>query len=123
MSLLPSLTPKQRSTLLTALAPFAAEIERVALFGSRATGFARENSDIDLVIYGELDSKSERRLWTAFDESDLSVPVDVVAYSRINNPLLKQHIDDVAIPLFEHDELAEAMKSPGRLAAPPARPI
>jgi predicted nucleotidyltransferase len=99
-------TPLERNVLIKALASFADTISSVGVFGSRATGIARENSDIDLVIYGDLDSRSERRLWTILEDSNLSVPVDLVVYSRINNPLLKEHIDAVGTQLFTHEELA-----------------
>jgi uncharacterized protein len=106
----PAITNEQRRVLIGALAQFSDQIASVGVFGSRATGTARENSDIDLVIYGDLDSKSERRLWTILDESNLPVGVDLVVYSRINNPLLKQHIDSVGVPLFMQDDLKQAKK-------------
>jgi predicted nucleotidyltransferase len=102
----PAVTQVERSALIRALASFADNISSVGVFGSRATGVARENSDIDLVIYGSLDSKSERRLWTLLEDSHLPVPVDLVVYSRIDNPLLKAHIDAVGAQLFTHEELA-----------------
>ena len=101
----PVLTERERETLLRVLAPFAERIESIGLFGSRATGRARPDSDIDLVIYGDLDAKSERRLWTMFDETDLSVSVDPVAYSRIKNSLLREHIDSVGVQLFTQEDL------------------
>lgn len=101
------ITAEQRAILADALTPFADKITSVRLFGSRATGIARENSDIDLVIYGELDTRSERRLWTSLDESHLPVAVDLVVYSRINNPLLKEHIDLSAVELFSQENLAD----------------
>jgi len=102
------ITAEQRAILFQALAPFADKISSVGLFGSRATGAARENSDIDLVIYGELDTKSERRLWTTLDESRLPVAVDLIVYSRINNPLLKEHIDASGAELFSRKDLSDS---------------
>ena len=101
------ITSKQRQTLARLLAEFAEHIVRVDVFGSRATGRARPNSDIDLVIHGDLDAKSERRLWTDFEESDLAVSVDIIVYARIKNDSLRDHIDAVAEPLFTQAELRQ----------------
>lgn len=98
-------TNEERKILTSALASFADRIRSVGVFGSRATGAARQNSDIDLVIYGDLDAKSERRLWTILEDSSLPVSVDLVVYNRINNPLLKNHIDTVAVELFTRADL------------------
>ena len=98
----------RREIIRSVLAPFADKIDRVAVFGSHATGRARENSDIDLVIYGRLDQTDVDRLWTAFDESALIVTVDVVAYNLAPYPPLKRHIDEVAKTLFDHGDLFRA---------------
>lgn len=106
MSLL-SLPARERETLARVLAPFADRIERVAVFGSRATGKARANSDIDLVLYGDIDAATEQRIWTLLEDTSLPVPVDVVAYERIERTALKAHIDAVAVTLFEKAELVK----------------
>lgn len=95
------LTDRQLAILRDILAPYAARIETVGLFGSRAAGTARPASDIDLVIYGSLSDADIDRLWTLFDDSALPVTVDVVAYERIAEPRLKAHIDQGMRPLFD----------------------
>lgn len=92
---------KLREILNTA----AERIERVAVFGSRATGRYRPNSDLDLVLYGNVDEASCDRLWTALQESSLPFSVDIVSYAAITNPALRAHIDAVARPIFIHTEL------------------
>ena len=77
----------------------------VGLFGSRATGTARPNSDVDLVVYGDIGQPVVDRLWTLFDESGLARTVDVVAYDLIEHPPLKAHIDAVMVPLFSRADL------------------
>jgi hypothetical protein len=54
------LTAAQLAALRSALAPHADRIERVDLFGSRATGRARPNSAVDLVIRGDIDEALTR---------------------------------------------------------------
>ena len=85
---------------------FAEAIEWVGVFGSRATGQARPNSDIDLVLYGAVDASMEDRIRTLCDESDLSLKVDVNAYDLTDSVALKSHIDKVAYPLFTRDQLS-----------------
>ncbi len=104
------LTQHQLNIIRDVLAPYALAIERVSLFGSRATGTARANSDIDLVLYGPVPEAVVDRLRSLFDESGLAVTVDLIAYDRIDTPALKSHIDQVMQPLFEHAELQAAKK-------------
>lgn len=99
------MSPEHSAAIRDILAPFAAKIERVAIFGSRATGRARENSDIDLVIYGSLNERDVDRIWTLFDESALAVTVDVIAYNLDLYPPLRRHIDQVAQPLLDRADL------------------
>ncbi|MCB2052812.1 MAG: nucleotidyltransferase domain-containing protein [Geminicoccaceae bacterium] len=107
------LSDLHREMLREILAPFADRIERVSLFGSRATGRARANSDIDLVLYGDIDDALMDRIWSLCDESALPVRVDLCAYDRIIEPALEAHIDAVASPLFErHDLLRSASSMP-----------
>lgn len=99
------LTERQLAAIKQILRPFAADIEKVALFGSRATGKYRPNSDIDLVLYGSVDEKTVDRLWTLFAESDLPYKVDVKSYEQITYPPFKQHIDEVSRILLTQKDL------------------
>ena len=65
----------------------------------------RDNSDIDMVIYGNLKEDDINRLWTLFDASPLPIKVDVQAYSLITYEPLKNHIDAVMKPLFMKKDL------------------
>ena len=95
----------QLELLRAVLAPFADRVTEAALFGSRATGAAKPHSDIDLVLYGPLREQEVDRLRTLFDESSLSVPVDVVPYGLLGDAPLKAHIDAVKRPLFSQSDL------------------
>jgi len=99
------LTDAQLDVIKHILRPFAAKMDRVGLFGSRATGNYRENSDIDLVIYGTLSQEDTDRLWTLFDDSNLSIKVDVHTYQLIAYAPLKDHVDEEMIVLFSGEEL------------------
>ncbi len=86
-------------------APYAERIEKVGLFGSRATGKYRDNSDIDMVIYGDLTEAEIDRLHTMFEESLLPYRVDVNAYDLVEYTPLKAHIDATMQPLFHGREV------------------
>jgi uncharacterized protein len=94
------LTPPQMQLISTILRPYARKITLVGLFGSRATGTYRANSDIDLVLYGTLAAREVDRLHSLFEESALPMKVDVVAYDLIDHPPLQAHITAVMQPLF-----------------------
>lgn len=99
------LSEHQLDTLRSILSRFANSIELAGLFGSRATGKARPNSDVDLVLYGDdITAETVDRIWTLCNDSDLAIGVDVTAYGLINNPALKAHIDRVMQPLILQSE-------------------
>lgn len=83
-------TPKVTDSLLSDMVQaIVAEVdpEQVILFGSRARGDAREDSDVDLVVvesapFGKGRSRRREavRLWRAL--SGLGVAKDILVYSR-----------------------------------------
>lgn len=107
------LSSDQLNIIRGVLSPYALVITQVGLFGSRALGTARPNSDIDLVLYGPLTEAMEDRIWTLFDESSLALKVDVSAYDLLSYPPLRLHIDEVMQPLFEQADLQPVNQSTG----------
>ena len=101
------LSQQQLAVVRGILARFADKIDRAAVFGSRASGGYRPNSDLDLVLYGDIDERTADRIWTLFAESGLPFKVDVLVYHRIEEPALRRHIDLVAADLFTKEELLE----------------
>lgn len=106
------LIPSQVQKIKSIVSPPAPEAERVALFGSRANGTYKNHSDIDLVIYGDVDRVAINRLFTLFLESNMPYKVDVTAYKLVNYPPLKQHIDDHNKTLFTQMELNPMSRKP-----------
>lgn len=92
-------------TIRAVLATCADEITQVDLFGSRAVGRHRRNSDIDLVVHGDVGDAAIDRLRTRFIESSLPVSVDIFSYSGMAHRRLKEHVDLVKTRLFTADEL------------------
>ena len=102
------LPERDRAIVRRVLAPYADRIERVGVFGSRALGRAHPASDIDLVLWGDLDPATVARIWTLFDLSGLAVTVDVLTYGQDLSSSVRRHIDQVAKPLFTREELLAA---------------
>jgi predicted nucleotidyltransferase len=73
-------------------------IRKVFLYGSRAKGTNRENSDIDLCLDApDLDYGSLARLETALDDLLLPWKIDLSVLQKIDNPELFDHIRRVGI--------------------------
>lgn len=77
------------------------KIEKVVLFGSRAKGTARENSDIDIAIFGINNELEIETIGMELDELPLPFKFDVKAYSSIRNIALCEHIDRVGINIYQ----------------------
>ena len=106
------LSDRQLAVLRQILSAYAEEIASVELFGSRATGDFRPNSDVDLVVRGTLKEKQIDRLWTMFHESNLPISVDVKSYELTTYPPLKAHMDKVCKPLFTQQDLQSVARRP-----------
>lgn len=77
------------------------EIEKIAVFGSRAVGNWRYNSDIDLCIWGkDIDYDLLSRIKNGFNDLPTPYKFDVVHYETITHPPLKEHIDTHSIDFF-----------------------
>ena len=70
------------------------EIEKVIIYGSRALGNYKHNSDIDLAVVGNLKWDFIGHLLEELDSLSTPYLYDVTDYNRITIPELKKHIDD-----------------------------
>ena len=77
------------------------DLEQVILFGSRATGRARERSDIDLATRGITDRHRLGRLSLDLDEIAVPQECGVLAYEQVHDAPLKAHIDRWGVPIYE----------------------
>ena len=93
------LDPHHLAIIRDILHPYAHNITRAIIFGSRATGTWHPSSDLDLALYGPVTEQDVGRIAVAFSESLLPFTVDLVRYDCISNPALKAHIDRVGIIL------------------------
>ena len=99
------ITQNDLQTIKNILASNCQNIEKVCLFGSRATGRFTKTSDIDLVLYGDISEQESDRIYTCFYESMIPHKVDIVAYQHIAHPPLKKQIDKEMKRLFSNEQL------------------
>lgn len=104
---------RQLRTLRRIFSPYASLIDRVVVFGSRATGRYRPASDIDLAVFGQVEERDISAMASSFVESDLPITVDVLAYDRLEHQGLRGHIDRVGKTQFVRWDLQQ----------PPSRPL
>ena len=77
------------------------EISKVILFGSRAKGTARKNSDIDLAVDGIENPLAIESLSMKLDELSLPYRFDLQAMSTIKNCSLLAHIERMGIVIYQ----------------------
>jgi type I restriction enzyme S subunit len=77
------------------------KVDKAFVFGSRAKGNYRPDSDIDITIKGqELNTDDIIAMSVAFEEKGITHKVDLINYDTIKEPDLKDHIDRVGIELY-----------------------
>ena len=76
------------------------KIRKVILFGSRAKGTARKNSDIDLAVDGIENPLAIESLSMEMEELPLPYRFDLQAMSTIKNQSLLEHIERVGIVIY-----------------------
>jgi predicted nucleotidyltransferase len=75
-------------------------VEAAVLFGSRALGRQKKGSDVDIALKGHVDFSTLSAISYALNEkTNLPYFFDVLAYEKIDNPALKEHIDRYGIEL------------------------
>ncbi len=76
------------------------DISKVVLFGSRAKGTAKINSDIDLAIAGFSSNLQIESLAMELEGLSLPYKFDVKSIAEISNPDLKEHITRVGVTIY-----------------------
>ena len=87
------LKAKHRAAIIDALAAND-RVERAVLFGSRATGTHTPASDVDVALFGDRLTSTDRARLDAVIEA-LTVPqrVDLLLHATIDNDALREHIE------------------------------
>lgn len=78
------------------------EVKRVVLYGSRAKGTNKQNSDIDLTLEGEnLNLSILNQIEVELDDLLLPYKLDLSLFKQISNPDLVEHINRVGIVFYQ----------------------
>ena len=86
------------------------QIESVKLYGSRAMGTAKNNSDIDLVAFGEnLDRFVIAEVLLDLNDSDIPYLIDLQSYNEIKNLRLKDHINRIGVVIYNQKNFPECL--------------
>ena len=76
-------------------------VERAVLFGSRATGTNTVTSDVDIALFGDrLTLTDKARLAAAIDEIPMAQSVDLLLYNSIGDRTLRAHIRKHGVEWF-----------------------
>jgi predicted nucleotidyltransferase len=75
-------------------------IDSAVLYGSRAKGNFRANSDIDLTLKGELDLTALMKIETELDDLLLPYKIDLSIFHKLQNQGLIEHINRVGIEIY-----------------------
>lgn len=95
------LTEKQFLLMINTIFSFT-EIEKVLIFGSRATGIFKPASDIDLAVFGQKVKRTTiNRLYSALDDLPLPFMFDLLNYNQLTNESLKEKIDEQGQIFFD----------------------
>ena len=71
---------------------------RAVVFGSRAKGGWRDNSDIDIAVFGC--GVSIGCLHLQLDELPIPYKFDIISYTDIKNVLLREQIDRFGVEIY-----------------------
>lgn len=74
-------------------------ITRAIVFGSRAKGTYRHNSDIDIALDGAISPLEAESVAGELEELSIPYRFDVVALRHITNEALREHIERVGIEI------------------------
>ncbi len=90
--------------LITEIVSLENHVQSAWLFGSRAIGSFKPNSDIDLVLVGEALTLSDlANILSALDQTTIPYKVDVLIKHQITNDALLKHIDEFGVLWFERE--------------------
>ncbi|NWJ51042.1 MAG: restriction endonuclease subunit S [Bacteroidetes bacterium] len=78
-----------------------AKVDKAFIFGSRAKGNYRPDSDVDIAIQGfDIVLDDILKLSIALDEIGLTQKIDLINYNRIKEKALVEHIDRVGVEIY-----------------------
>ena len=105
------LKPEHRQAIIETLAANP-KVERIVLFGSRATGTFTLTSDVDLALFGEdLTLSDQAALAEAVAELTVPQRVDILIYHRIESQALREEIRKHGVEWFARERATKAVST------------
>ena len=98
------LTEKEISLMKTVFEKYS-EVVKVKIYGSRAMGNHRANSDVDFALWGEIDRHLVGKISRELDELPLPYTYDVTDYASVDHEALKRHIDKFGKVFFNRESI------------------
>ena len=78
-----------------------AKVDKAYVFGSRAKGNYRPDSDIDIAIKGiDITLNDILKMSVAFEDKGIKNKIDLIDYTSIKEPALQEHIVRVGIEFY-----------------------
>ena len=107
------LKPAHRQAIIDALSANP-KVERIVLFGSRATGTFTLTSDVDLALFGEdLTLSDQAALAEAVAELTVPQQVDLLVFHHIANQALREEIRKHGVEWFARERATQAVNTAG----------
>ena len=87
------------------------EVEKAILYGSRAKGNYKNDSDIDLTLTGGgLDGRTRGQIDEELDDLLLPYEFDLSLFAELTHPALLDHIGRVGVVLYESVPTVRAVR-------------
>jgi type I restriction enzyme S subunit len=107
------LKPAHRQAIIDALSANP-KVERIVLFGSRATGTFTLTSDVDLALFGDdLTLSDQAALAEAVAELTVPQQVDLLVFHHIANQALREEIRKHGVEWFARERATQAVNTAG----------
>ena len=75
------------------------DVEQTFVFGSRVSNQFRPDSDFDIAVINGFTTEEEVKFRLAIQDSLFLHHIDLIDYTKITNPKLKQNIDEQKVEL------------------------
>lgn len=95
-----NLTDKEQAVVASVLRQFES-VTAAAVFGSRATGEAKQGSDVDIALFGPVSGEDVASVRLQLNEGTfMPYFFDVIGYNSITSAELKKHIHEFGIKIY-----------------------
>jgi predicted nucleotidyltransferase len=82
------------------------KIENGLIYGSRARGYYKNGSDVDLTILGDISQKDKNRISGLIDDLPIPYMCDLSVFKNIKNENLIEHIERIGQTFYQRSETA-----------------